>query len=120
MPLLSAMAYKVCLSSSLIITYQLNLSLFLSVFLMIIALGAYGRAFTGERPGHSSWSYTVGWVACLLALLSALYFLLTAVCRVKLSGTGAGRVKGKDQPYTPLAQFEESTETEDGDSADDL
>lgn len=87
---------------------------------MIIALGAYGRAFTGESPGHSSWSYTVGWVACLLALLSALYFLLTAVCRGKFSATGASRAKGKDQTYTPLAQFEESTETEEGDSADDL
>ena len=87
----------------------------LPAFLMMIALGAFSPAFTGNSPGRWGWSYTVGWVDFLLGLLSAAYFVLVAVLRLHFSAKGRRR----KPVYTPLAQFEESTGSE-GESADDL
>lgn len=86
---------------------------------MILGLGSFGKAFsysTKEKTLTSGWSYSVGWLAMVLALMCTLYFLSVAVYRYRnqspINNPSATR------SYAPLAQFE-STETGSDDDDDD-
>ncbi len=78
---------------------------------MILGLASFSKSFDDESsfPG---WSYNVGWVACVLCVVSTLYFVSVAVYRIKTPPPSGGRRESKS--YAPLAQFE-STETDDED-----
>lgn len=98
----------------------LSLSLFIPPAVsMLLSLSSFAKAFSFSSETVQlgpAWSYSVGWLAAVLSILCAVYFLSVAMYRYKnpspLSYPAATKA------YAPLAQFE-STET-GSDDDDDL
>lgn len=75
---------------------------------MTLGLGSYSKSFSdSSTPG---WSYSVGWVACVLCVMCTLYFVSVAIYRIRNPPTSGSSRRPKS--YTPLAQFE-SVESDD-------
>lgn len=85
---------------------------------MVLGLSSFAKAFslgTDTETVGPAWSYSVGWLASVLSVLCAVYFLAVTVHRYR-NPTPKGYAV-PNQSYAPLAQFE-STET--GSDDDDL
>ena len=86
---------------------------------MILGLSSFAKAFslsTDTVTVGPAWSYSVGWLASVLSILCAVYFLVVTIYRYR-NPTPKGGYQATNQSYAPLAQFE-STET--GSDDDDL
>ena len=79
--------------------------------LMVLGLGSFAKSFSHDDDtilsSISGWSYSVGWVGCVISLLCSLYFISVAVYRIC---NPSPRRDEESKSYAPLAQFE-STET---------
>ena len=78
---------------------------------MLLGLGAFAKGFSySTKTLHRSpgWSYSVGWLATVLAVLCALYFFSVALYRYRHPGPTSYPTESRS--YAPLSQFE-STET---------
>ena len=104
---------------------SLSLSLLLPpAFLMLIGLASYSARFhTVADKGSDdsdenllvqpSWSYDVGWVAMVISILCALYFVSVGLYRFRHPNDPVTH-PGVSKVYAPLAQFE-SNESDDDD-----
>lgn len=68
----------------------------------------FGRSPDGDLKLGPGWSYSVGWLATVLSIMCALYFLSVAAFRYKNHAPMS--YPARTRSYAPLAQFE-STET---------
>ncbi len=78
---------------------------------MVLGLSSFAKGFsysTEELSLSPGWSYSVGWLAAVLAVLCALYFFSVAMYRYR--NPGPIGYPAESRPYAPLSQFE-STET---------
>ena len=116
--------YQLRLHRQFGIHYSLRAHPFLpTAFLMLIGLASFSARFhsdTGKsedgaktplvQPG---WSYDVGWVAMVISVLCALYFVSVGLYRFRHPNDPVTH-PGVSKVYAPLAQFE-STESDDDD-----
>ena len=82
-----------------------------SGFALMLGLASFSRAYHDTHDTHASWSYTVGWIAFLFSLVCAAYFILIAVHRMRTPYTSKNAHNPQQSSYTPLAQFEESSDS---------
>ena len=83
---------------------------------MVLGLGSFGKAFShGTKTTNlsSGWSYNVGWLAMVLALMCALYFFSVAWYRHRHPANF--NVDRETRSYAPLAQFESAETSSDYD-----
>jgi hypothetical protein len=90
---------------------------------MVLGLASFAKAFSTGSDSESlspAWSYSVGWLATVISVLCAVYFLCVAVYRYRNPASSLSH-PAMTRSYAPLAQFE-STETgsDDDDDDDDL
>ena len=81
---------------------------------MFIGLTAYVKVLHDNEDQDVSlgWSYSVGWLALVLALVCSLYFTGVAWYRWKHPSSGRPR---PHQIYAPLTQMNESSSDSDSD-----
>lgn len=78
---------------------------------MILGLGSFAKGFSYSNDKvqlSSGWSYSVGWLATVLSVMCALYFVSVAVYHHRNPSPLNFPTEGRS--YAPLSQFE-STET---------
>ena len=91
---------------------------------MLIGLSSYSARFHTDSGDDNesddekllvqpSWSYDVGWVAMVISVLCALYFISVGLYRFRHPNDPVTH-PGVSKVYAPLAQFE-STESDDDD-----
>ena len=90
---------------------------------MLIGLASFSSRFHTdvEKDGNSDnsslvfpgWSYDVGWVAMVISVLCALYFVSVGLYRFRHPNDPVTH-PGVSKIYAPLAQFE-STDSDDDD-----
>lgn len=91
---------------------------------MLIGLSSYSARFHTDAGNDDdsddenlvvqpSWSYDVGWVAMVISVLCALYFVSVGLYRFRHPNDPVTH-PGVSKVYAPLAQFE-STESDDDD-----
>ena len=78
---------------------------------MLIGLAAYSRIYHIENGGEAGWSYSAGWMAFALAIICSVCFVMVALYTKRPSRL----LRHQEQVYTPLAQFEASTTSDDDD-----
>ena len=83
-------------------------------FSLMLGLASFSRAYHDMEDTHASWSYSIGWIAFLLTLICATYFILIAVFRMRRPRSKSAYTS-QQSTYTPLAQFEESSDSSEGD-----
>ena len=79
----------------------------------MVGLASFTPAYRDNKDAHAGWTYSVGWIAFAFSLICAGYFILIAVHRMKNSNSIIKSERGSSQQntYTPLAQFEETTDS---------
>ena len=77
----------------------------------MLGLASFSRAYHDTTDTHAGWSYSVGWIAFLFSLVCATYFILIAVWRMRRPHTVKKMQNSQQSSYTPLAQFEESSDS---------
>lgn len=77
---------------------------------MVLGLSSFAKGFSSSPPQvlSAGWSYSVGWLATVLAIMCALYFFSVALYRYR--HPAPLNYPAENRTYAPLAQFE-STET---------
>ena len=94
---------------------------------MLIGLASYSAQFhtdTGNDNNDDgdetllvqpSWSYDVGWVAMVISVLCALYFVSVGLYRFRHPNDPVTH-PGVSKVYAPLAQFESNESDDDDDN----
>jgi len=84
----------------------------IQTFLMMVGLAAYSVAYH-NGTGQPSWSYHVGWIACVLSVACAVYYISVAIFRLR--NPNVLPLPGQSKTYAPLAQFESTGTDEEED-----
>lgn len=85
--------------------YLLGLWLFIGLLVYTSVISHFGA--------KQDWSYSIGWVGFIVALVSAIYYSLVAVYRLRHPDDGRSAAQ---QIYAPLSQWEDASSTDSDDN----